>query len=103
MSKGQPIAFGLTCRQVFPLSPLTGLLGFLGSRDHLVPDSGLRRLLRRHLEHERLEDMPLPLHTVAVDVVTGEELRLAGSAVDAVWPAERTRRSPARTLGRIAS
>ena len=25
---------------------LTGLLGFLGSRDHLVPDSGLRRLRR---------------------------------------------------------
>lgn len=76
---------GLTRGQVFPLNPLTGLLGFLGSRDHLVPDSGLRRLLKRHLEHERLEDMPLSLHIVAVDVITGEELRLsAGSAVDAV-------------------
>jgi NTE family protein len=71
--------------QVFPLNPLTGLLGFLGSRDHLVPDSGLRRLLERHIERKRLEDMPLPLHVVAVDVITGEELRLsAGSAVDAL-------------------
>jgi NTE family protein len=71
--------------QLFPLNPLTGLLGFLGSRDHLVPDSGLRRLLERHIERERLEDMPLPLHVVAVDVITGEELRLsAGSAVDAL-------------------
>jgi NTE family protein len=26
---------------VFPLNPLTGLLGFLGARDHLVPASGL--------------------------------------------------------------
>jgi NTE family protein len=76
---------GLTRGQVFPLNPLTGLLGFLGSRDHLVPDSGLRRLITRHIEHERLEDMPLPLHLVAVDVITGKELRLsAGSAVDAV-------------------
>jgi NTE family protein len=76
---------GLTRGQVFPLNPLTGLLGFLGSRDHLVPDSGLRRLIRRHIEHERLEDMPLPLHIVAVDVITGEELRLStGSAVEAV-------------------
>lgn len=76
---------GLTRGRVFPLSPLTGLLGFLGSRDHLVPDFGLRRLLERHLEYERLEDMPLPLHVVAVDVITGEELRLStGSAVDAV-------------------
>jgi NTE family protein len=31
---------GLRRGQVFPLNPLTGLLGFLGSRDHLVPDSG---------------------------------------------------------------
>src|SRR5919197_5814101 len=29
---------GLRRGQVFPLNPLTGLLGFLGSRDHLVPD-----------------------------------------------------------------
>src|SRR4051794_16187687 len=27
--------------QVFPLNPLTGLLGFVGARDHLVPKSGL--------------------------------------------------------------
>jgi len=76
---------GLRRRQVFPANPLTGLLGFIGSRAHLVPDSGLRRLLGRHLEGERLEDMPRPLHVVAVDVITGQELRLsAGPAVDAV-------------------
>src|SRR3954453_12524257 len=70
---------------VFPLNPLTGLLGFLGSRDHLVPASGLRRLIARYLEVERLEEMSVPLHVVAVDVVTGEELRLSeGRALDAV-------------------
>ena len=68
---------GLSRGQVFPLNPLTGLLGFLGSRDHLVPDSGLRRLIARHVEHERLEELPMPLHVVAVDVITGEELRLS--------------------------
>jgi NTE family protein len=71
--------------QVFPLNPLTGLLGFLGSRSHLVPDSGLRRLITGHVEADRLEELPLPLHVVAVDVVTGEELRLSrGPLVDAV-------------------
>ena len=76
---------GLRRGQVFPLKPLTGLLGFLGSRDHLVPDSGLRRLLARHVERERLEELPLPLHVVAVDVITGEELRLSdGLIVDTV-------------------
>lgn len=71
--------------QVFPLNPLTGLVGFLGLRDHLVPASGLRRLLRHHVEHERLEELPIALHVVAVDVISGEELRLSrGSISDAV-------------------
>jgi NTE family protein len=71
--------------QVFPLNPLTGLLGFLGMRDHLVPASGLRTLIADHIEHEALEDLPIPLHVVAVDVISGEELRLShGSVLDAV-------------------
>jgi NTE family protein len=43
---------------VFPLNPLTGVLGFLGSRDQLVPDSGLRRLIDPHGECEFLDEMP---------------------------------------------
>ncbi|MFL5841272.1 MAG: patatin-like phospholipase family protein, partial [Thermoleophilaceae bacterium] len=71
--------------QVFPVNPLTGLLGFLGARRHLVPDSGIRRLIARHVEIERLEETEVPLHVVAVDVITGEELRLsAGPAIDAI-------------------
>ncbi len=71
--------------QVFPLNPLTGLLGFLGTRDHLVPSSGLERLIKRHTEVKRIEEMPIPLHVVAVDVITGEELRLSrGPLLDAV-------------------
>ncbi|HET6549889.1 MAG TPA: patatin-like phospholipase family protein [Solirubrobacter sp.] len=76
---------GLRRGQVFPVNLVTGLLGFLGVRDHLVPDGALRRLITRHIEHDRLEDMPLELHAIAVDVVTGDELRLSrGSAVEAV-------------------
>jgi NTE family protein len=71
--------------QVFPVNPLTGLLGFLGARDHLVPESGLRRLIERHVEYRELEELPIPLHVVAVDVVTGQELRLSnGRALDAI-------------------
>lgn len=76
---------GLTRGQVFPLNLVTGLLGFLGARDHLVPDGGMRKLITRHIERDRLEQMPLELHVIAVDVITGEELRLSrGSAVEAV-------------------
>jgi NTE family protein len=76
---------GLDRRQVFPLNPLTGLLGLLGARANLVSDSGLRRLIARHIEHERLEELPIPLHVVAVDVISGQELRLShGPVPDAV-------------------
>src|ERR1051326_6587294 len=64
---------GLRRGQAFPLNPLPGLLGFLGARDHLVPDSGLRRLVSRYLEHDRLEELPLPLHVVAVDGITDRQ------------------------------
>jgi NTE family protein len=71
--------------QVFPVNPFTGALGFLGARDHLVPDSGLRRLIERHTSVELLEETSTPLHVVATDVLTGEEVRLSeGPLVDAV-------------------
>jgi NTE family protein len=70
---------------VFPVNPLTGLLGFLGSRDHLVPASGLRNLVAAHLRERSLEELPIPLHVVAVDVLSGEELRLSrGPLIDAI-------------------
>jgi NTE family protein len=75
---------GLRRGQVFPISPFTGLLGLLGARDHLVPASGLHRLIAGHVEHEQLEELPIPLHVIAVDVTSGEELRLShGPIVEA--------------------
>jgi NTE family protein len=71
--------------QVFPVNPITGLLGFVGARDHLVPESGLRRLISKHVEGNELDDLLIPLHVVAVDVLSGEELRLShGPLADAI-------------------
>lgn len=76
---------GLRRGQVFPLNPLTGLFGFLGARDHLVPATGLRKLIVSNVQHEQLDDLPIPLHVVAVDVISGEEFRLShGPVIDAV-------------------
>ena len=71
--------------QIFPLEPLTGLLGFLGAKRNLVPGGALRRLVTRNVVHERLEDLPIPLHVVACDVLTGSEVLLSrGPLADAV-------------------
>lgn len=62
---------GVRRGQGFPLRPLSGLLGILGSRAHLVPQSGLRRPIAEHTTYGRIEEMPIEFHVVAVDVLTG--------------------------------
>lgn len=75
----------LSRHDVFPIQLAVGLLGFLGQRRNLVPDTGLRRLLNRHLRFSRLEDAPIPLHVVAADVLSGHDVLLSsGDAVDAI-------------------
>ena len=70
---------------VFPARPLGGVLGFTGRRHHLVPDSGLRRLLREHVTFDRLENARIPFHVVATDVLTGWDTLLShGDAIDAI-------------------
>lgn len=70
---------------VFPADPLGGFLGFAGVSDHLVSQRGLRRLLQRNLDFDRLEDAPIPFHVVATEVLSGADVLLsAGPAIDAV-------------------
>jgi NTE family protein len=76
---------GIRRGSVFPPEPLTGLLGFLGARRNFVPAGALRRLITRHVEYERLEDLPIALHVIACDLLTGAEVRLSsGPLVEAV-------------------
>jgi NTE family protein len=71
--------------QVFPRNFVTGLLGFVGLRNSMIPSSGLRRLVEEHIEFSRLEDAPIPLHVIAVEILSGGERRLSrGDAIDAV-------------------
>ncbi|MET8764301.1 patatin-like phospholipase family protein [Lentzea sp. NPDC004782] len=70
---------------VFPVRPVTGLLGLLGVRDHLVPNTALRRLLERSVGPIDLTGTVIPVHVGATDVLSGAEVLLSkGSAVDAV-------------------
>jgi NTE family protein len=76
---------GMRRGRVFPLNLLTGLFGFLGLTDHLVPAESLRRLVERHVEFADLEGAAIPFHVIATDALSGRELRLSrGPAVDAV-------------------
>jgi NTE family protein len=76
---------GLSRGQIFPLNPITGLVGFLGRSSHLIPAGSLRRLIVRHAAIDRVENSPVPLHLICTDVLSGQEVRVSrGPAVDAV-------------------
>ena len=71
-------------REVFPFN-LSSVVRLLRHRDHLVDSDGLRHLLERYLPYRRIEDATVPIHLVASDMLTGQEVLLsAGSVVDAV-------------------
>lgn len=72
-------------QDVFPFAPHRQLLALAGARPSLCAADGLRRLIDRHLEMQRLEDATIPVHVVATDVLSGNEVLLsAGDARDAV-------------------
>jgi NTE family protein len=64
---------------------LRSVFGLLGRRDHLVDSDGLRALLERHLAYSHIEHASMPVHIVASDMMTGDEVLLSsGPVVDAV-------------------
>src|SRR5215813_4357054 len=42
--------------EIFSPNLVTGLLGFIGRRNSLLPSTGLRRLLACHIQFEHLQD-----------------------------------------------
>jgi NTE family protein len=76
---------GIDRGDVFPADPRRGLLALTGRRRSLIDEGPLRELIERHVAFERLEDAPIPLHVVAVEVLTGRDVLLSsGPAVDSV-------------------
>ena len=75
---------GVRRPEVFPFNPLTALLGVAG-RNYVVGNGALTRLIEEQLEFERLEEAPIPLHLIAVDLFSGRERRLStGPALEAI-------------------
>jgi NTE family protein len=72
-------------RDVFPISPGRQLLAVSGARESMFSSDGLRRVISDHLSYQLLEDAPVPVHVVATNLLSGEEVLLStGDAVSAV-------------------
>jgi NTE family protein len=71
--------------EAFQLSLIVGLTGFLGFRDHLISDQQLRRLIRRWVDIDRIEDADIPFAVTATDALTGDGIVLSsGDVVDSL-------------------
>lgn len=76
---------GLRRKDVFPIEPVRAIVAAAGGAPSLCSAGPLRRLVERHVTHERLEDAPIPLRVVTTDVCSGEEVVLtSGDTIDAV-------------------
>lgn len=76
---------GLRRGDVFPFDPLRHLLAIAGSRPSLCPNNRLRRLIEANLPYRNLEDAAIPVHLVATNLLSGEEVLVSrGDAVSAV-------------------
>ena len=76
---------GLRRRDVFPLQPARLGAAALGRAPSLCPNGSLCRLIDEHITFDRLEHAAIPLHVVATDVRSGEEVVLsAGDPVEAI-------------------
>jgi len=84
---------------VFPVRAPQMLLALTGARDSLCTHHGLEALVRHHVQLAGLGDAAIPVHLVATDLLSGEEVLLsegdpvtavlASSAVPAVLPPVR--------------
>src|SRR5581483_4583531 len=72
-------------QDVFPVDPVRHVLALRGAQASLCSNENLRRLVAAHLPYHRLEDAAIPVHLVATDVLSGQEVLLSsGDVVDAV-------------------
>jgi NTE family protein len=86
-------------KDVFPFDPARQLLAVAGRLSSLCSSAALRRLIAGNVSVRRLEDVVIPVHLVATDVLTGEAVCLssgdtvsavlASSAIPGVFPAVR--------------
>lgn len=76
---------GLRRSDVFPISPFGSLLSLFSRRNHLVEPARLRHLIESNLRYREIRQASLPLHVVATDLLTGQEVLLSsGPVVEAV-------------------
>lgn len=90
---------GIRRSDVFPLDVLRQTLALTGHKPSMVSSNHLEHLIAEHMPVEDLGDARIPIHVVATDVMSGQEVLLstgdgpsavlASASIPAVFPAVR--------------
>ncbi|TFH29577.1 MAG: patatin-like phospholipase family protein [Promethearchaeota archaeon] len=70
----EKIWLAIRSHQIFPVSAKNSVRGLLQKQNYLVDPKGLISLLEEMLPTKELESAQIPVHVVATDVNTGEEI-----------------------------
>ena len=74
ISRLEDIWLSLHRDEVFRFSWVSGIKGFLGKRTHLFDEKTFERFLEERLPYQEFHDAAIPIHIIASDFVSGEEV-----------------------------
>lgn len=77
ISQLEEIWFSLHRNDVFYFSWLGGIRGFLGKQTHLFDEKTFKRFLVDRLPYQDFDDAAIPIHIIASDFVSGDEVILS--------------------------
>ena len=73
---------GITRRHVMPFSAAC-VLNIIFRRDYIFHSGALRRLLESNIRYGQVENTAIPLHVIACELLSGDEVRLSkGPVID---------------------
>lgn len=77
ISRLEAIWLSLHRDDVFHFSWVSGIKGLLGKRTHLFDEKTFERFLAERLPYDEFQDAAIPVHIIASDFVSGEEVILS--------------------------
>jgi len=96
VQKLEEIWRSIKTKDIFPFSPLKGIRKIAKRNNYIIDPSGLEKILIDVIPCKNLEDTKIPVHVVATDILTGEEVifssgeiipkLLASAAIPMIYP-----------------
>jgi len=71
----------LSRKDIFPVSPIHGMLALISFRSSFISPKSLKTFIRKEIKYENLEDAQVPVHVVATNALDGSRVVLSTGKV----------------------